>query len=509
MVSIDGKIVNLLLAAPADAEYWLVGFEVSHIINIIPLVPQSQAQSFLPGGLKILGKFFASSLSRDFLELSKSLSILPCIFLERTEIKLQSYIIDPPLLSQKEVSIKPAPPLLTLYSKSTIPLFSLDSPCWFLEKPVLYSINGQILSASEANSWASLGIKGKSLVSLDLFYELTTDTEDFAPTLSVLPHTRSYSVQIGWCSSVLDSTPLPEALNLHLCKLKELVDYIIQGLRGAPERNASCFSFLNDFTKHPINVVYFYEFWNEDSAELENERRKVHEIFSMPGDWPLVRSTCSIKESDGFRDVHLALLEPRPADVGVKSTVRGHYAYFHYAQDGFDDKGWGCAYRSLQTIISWLREQNYFQKEIPSHYQIQKLLVEAGDKPKEFIGSKEWIGAFEVMLILDTYCGITCKILSLASGAEFATKGRELANHFNTEGTPIMIGGGVLAYTLLGVDYNGDTGECKYLILDPHYVGADNLNTILQKGWCAWKGNDIFRNECFYNLCLPQRPRYI
>ena len=113
------------------------------------------------------------------------------------------------------------------------------------------------------------------------------------------------------------------------------------------------------------------------------------------------------------------------------------------------------------------------------------------------------------MLILDTYCKVSCKILNLSSGSEFSNKGRELANHFNTEGSPIMIGGGVLAYTMLGVDYNEDSGDCKYLILDPHYVGNDNQTTIIHKGWCAWKTIDIFRNDCFYNLCLPQRPRYI
>lgn len=35
--------------------------------------------------------------------------------------------------------------------------------------------------------------------------------------------------------------------------------------------------------------------------------------------------------------------------------VQGLYIYYHYMQDNFDDNGWGCAYRSLQTIISWFR----------------------------------------------------------------------------------------------------------------------------------------------------------
>ena len=40
---------------------------------------------------------------------------------------------------------------------------------------------------------------------------------------------------------------------------------------------------------------------------------------------------------------------------GVVRLVQGTYSYHHYMQDGFNDDGWGCAYRSLQTIISWFR----------------------------------------------------------------------------------------------------------------------------------------------------------
>lgn len=41
-----------------------------------------------------------------------------------------------------------------------------------------------------------------------------------------------------------------------------------------------------------------------------------------------------------------------------------------------------------------------------------------------------------------------------------------------------MMGGGVLAYTLLGIDYNSRTGEAAFLILDPHYTGVDDLHRI-------------------------------
>ena len=36
-----------------------------------------------------------------------------------------------------------------------------------------------------------------------------------------------------------------------------------------------------------------------------------------------------------------------------------------------------------------------------------------------------------------------------------------------------MIGGGVLAHTILGVAWDEATGDIRYLILDPHYTGSD------------------------------------
>ncbi len=42
-------------------------------------------------------------------------------------------------------------------------------------------------------------------------------------------------------------------------------------------------------------------------------------------------------------------------------------------------------------------------------------------------------------------------------------------------------GGGVLAHTILGVDYNESSGDLKFLILDPHYTGAEDLKVIQDK----------------------------
>lgn len=45
----------------------------------------------------------------------------------------------------------------------------------------------------------------------------------------------------------------------------------------------------------------------------------------------------------------------------------------------------------------------------------------------------------------------------------------------------LCTGGGVLAHTILGVDYSRDSGELRFLVLDPHYTGVDDLRTVQQK----------------------------
>ena len=40
----------------------------------------------------------------------------------------------------------------------------------------------------------------------------------------------------------------------------------------------------------------------------------------------------------------------------------------------------------------------------------------------------------------------------------------------------------MLAYTLLGIDVNPSTGECAFLILDPHYSGAPTLHVHASAG---------------------------
>ena len=125
------------------------------------------------------------------------------------------------------------------------------------------------------------------------------------------------------------------------------------------------------------------------------------------------------------------------------------------------------------------------------------------EKDEDFIDSRQWIGAFEVSVCLRAWLGVESTVLNFESGAAIARDARRLATHFATSGTPVMVSGGALAYTLLGVDWNERSGATRFLILDPHYTGKENLQQIKNKGWCNWFPPTLFKEDAFYSLLLP------
>ncbi|PIN18298.1 hypothetical protein CDL12_09038 [Handroanthus impetiginosus] len=309
---------------------------------------------------------------------------------------------------------------------------------------------------------------------------------------------------------------------LHSLKNKILPDLLMQHPLLCP------YHFIPPGFLHPITVIYELSYGETEMKQVD-VRRSLHLRLGLPLDRPLLRIANAInlssiktntkdssytKGSSLLKDVHHGI-PSSGVSGGTVSLIQGSYEYYHYLQDGFDDSGWGCAYRSLQTIISWFKQQHYTSIDVPSHREIQQSLVEVGDKEPSFVGSREWIGAIELSFVLDKLLGVSCKVINVRSGAELPEKCREIALHFETQGTPIMIGGGVLAYTLLGVDYNEASGDCAFLILDPHYTGNDDLKKIVNGGWCGWKkavdskGKHFFLQDRFYNLLLPQRPNMV
>ncbi|KAJ8902646.1 hypothetical protein NDN08_005966 [Rhodosorus marinus] len=254
--------------------------------------------------------------------------------------------------------------------------------------------------------------------------------------------------------------------------------------------------------------LLFYVTLLKGASTPEDGSEAVRTDYPLQSKPRLARLDSFVESNGRLIQPHRGLADP-DIPTGKVYLTQGRYSYYHYMQDKFNDNGWGCAYRSLQTVISWCRYNNYTNAEVPSLRQVQTMLVEIGDKPPTFIGSKEWIGANEVCYVLDSLCGISSRIMHLSSGADIESKGRELAMHFEKEGTPVMIGGGVLAYTIVGVMFDEVTGSSRFLILDPHYTGTEDLKLVQGKGWIGWKTADLFLKSAFYNLCMPIRPKIL
>ena len=100
----------------------------------------------------------------------------------------------------------------------------------------------------------------------------------------------------------------------------------------------------------------------------------------------------------------------------------------------------------------------------------------AGDKPQAFVGSRDWIGAIELGYVLDTKLGLTCKVMTVSSGAEMGSKARELAQHFDAQGTPVMVSvTHIDLVTLPGLIYSTVSCQVDHHLLQPN---ADRLAAV-------------------------------
>jgi len=212
---------------------------------------------------------------------------------------------------------------------------------------------------------------------------------------------------------------------------------------------------------------------------------------------------------DLLKNPHLELISSQQEE-DVISCVSGDYEYWHYLCDSVDDRGWGCGYRTLQTMISWCvhNRQTPAQtvKAVPSIRQIQEILVGMEDKPSTFLGSRDWIGSVEVALVIDSYCDVPVRLLHLTSGDQLESVFNELTAHFDKRKCCVMMGGdqdcsskGVFGTRQLS------SGEKFLLIVDPHYVGTSGSKShLVSKGWISWVNLKDFMSSSFYNLALPQ-----
>ncbi|XP_076151109.1 ufm1-specific protease 2 [Alosa pseudoharengus] len=389
-----------------------------------------------------------------------------------------------------------------------------NTPCGDLQKHI------------EVEDWSGGGKKKRkdktnvlTVINLTLMAEVTVPGEENCPAPYLSTDKKRHSLSMILPMDCVIFTAADESLVIVCerligalcCQLSDMEEVVTQHMKGTAIPVPQPLHFMLPEPNRLVSVVHPA---NIPDSQLESYRKELHKKYNLPEDRPYFRRANAFQfpdqpYKDGYlRNPHEHLNHPNLEGANLY-LVQGVYSYHHYMQDRVDDNGWGCAYRSLQTICSWFQQQGYVERAVPTHKEIQQALVDVGDKPAAFVGSRQWIGSIEVQAVLDQLLKVTSKIMFVSQGSELATKGRELANHFEIEGTPIMIGGGVLAHTILGVAWSESSGEIRYLILDPHYTGGEDLQTITEKGWCGWKGPDFWDQQAYYNLCLPQRPKTI
>ncbi|CAL8326688.1 unnamed protein product [Lota lota] len=223
--------------------------------------------------------------------------------------------------------------------------------------------------------------------------------------------------------------------------------------------------------------------------------------------WGTNHKTCLTRRESLLKSVHSGLAIP----AEKCSLVSGDYLYYHYGCDGLDDRGWGCGYRTVQTMASWL----CFNRPLPAGREcrpppslpdIQQALVSMGDKEDSFSGSRGWIGTFEASLILDYFYDVPCRVVHVrGGGAELEEVAvQELHRHFEKHRSPVMMGGDRdnSSKGILGV-CSGEQGS-SVLVVNPHYYGKPLDKTELQThGWVGWIKLSSLDQCSFYNLCLP------
>ncbi|TDH69035.1 hypothetical protein CCR75_004756 [Bremia lactucae] len=384
-----------------------------------------------------------------------------------------------------------------------------------------------INNSSDTKSGVLSSFEYGSIVNVDLLIDLAPlKTDQLAPVLTI-PASKQNQHLHAHCDALIVS-PLDASLSSVLTLLRhELYEQFTDVARQfkANTTTVTTSAIVHHFPL--LGAAFPLTVRSDSSSESFNDMKaleSLHCAFLQRIDQPLFRVSrqCSLTQqgawlrtSDVLINVHEGISSSNVGKPSQVAIVDGFYGYYHYLQQGTNDKGWGCAYRSLQTLASWLFLQHYTSLSYLSHEHIQQVLVEMGDKPASFQGSKDWIGSVEVGYVLDELFGVRFRTLTVSSGAHLPDVARELLYHFETHGTPVMMGGGQLAFTILGVDLNEVTGTCAFLTLDPHYTGDEDLEIIQHQsvaleGYkaipCSWSKTTTFSKNAFYNLCLPQRP---
>ncbi|CAD98638.1 SPAC25H1.04/CG16979-cterm -like; cysteine protease [Cryptosporidium parvum Iowa II] len=218
---------------------------------------------------------------------------------------------------------------------------------------------------------------------------------------------------------------------------------------------------------------------------------------------------------DGNFDLNLDPNYPRKQKLKLPIIYQcyGDFYYYHYNHDNFKDIGWGCTYRSLQMVFSWYLINNYTNKHILTIPEIQDFLRKNDPTHSNLeIGSKIWIGTVEASYLLMMYLGISCKLKYFYDIEEFLKDYNTISDHFQNVSTPIILSIGDYSYLLVAIQISKDPSSpfnpnnVQYLLVDPHYTGKDDPESIYKKNGVSWKNASFFKSiskDKYVNILLP------
>ena len=158
------------------------------------------------------------------------------------------------------------------------------------------------------------------------------------------------------CPSINLSTVPADVLDLNIIGLYPVNDQL----------NESVDQFLN-------KVATYIEENNNTMRPFLQTQKGGSTLWMGSDDSKQIQSALSI---DRPLNIHETL---RTNPIGLRYTVTGDYLYYHYSQDSCNDNGWGCAYRSMQTLLSHLlmnasytgvKELQQSGKSVPTHKKI-------------------------------------------------------------------------------------------------------------------------------------------
>lgn len=124
-------------------------------------------------------------------------------------------------------------------------------------------------------------------------------------------------------------------------------------------------------------------------------------------------------------------LKTETKDKFSQYYVKGLYEYYHYGDHNFNDQGWGCAYRSLETLLSWFRLQQKLKLlTVPTVQEIQNIidLIDCTSDQK-LSNSNTWIGATEVSWVVKKLTGFDCRILHIKDGKDIVEQAEMFRDH--------------------------------------------------------------------------------